>query len=175
MGEMSWPRERFNQQQPMGHNKSEKWITWIEYASVQSSRIFAEAAAARKRPQEKISPSKACPRASRLFSVPSSNSYRHYLPHQSRSSSVKPGSGYSERVCDSLLESKALLPTSGAIKTTETFKTGQRWRGGSMSAGVSRNKHVDIYAVTCWRCSREVQLSAIGQDPPVVRSARLSW
>lgn len=47
-GRNEWPRERFNQQQPMGHNKSEKWITWIEYASVQSSRIFAEAAAARK-------------------------------------------------------------------------------------------------------------------------------
>lgn len=35
-----------------------------------------------------------------------------------------------------------------------------------MSAGVSRTKHVDIYAVTCWRCSREVQLSAIGHDSP---------
>jgi len=41
------PREHFKPE-PMGHTKSEKWITWTEYVSVQSRRIFAAAAAARK-------------------------------------------------------------------------------------------------------------------------------
>lgn len=28
-----------------------------------------------------------------------------------------------------------------------------------------RNRHVDIYVVMCWRCTREVELPATGEDP----------
>ena len=48
LNEMTARPKGRSKRRPMGHAQSEKWITWAEYSSGQSSRIFAGAAAVRK-------------------------------------------------------------------------------------------------------------------------------